>query len=183
MDNYSKFKFAIASVFFVALSFIFQISAFGQMKDRTAMTENMSKADSAKEITIHEEIVFKIAPQKIYQALLSSEQFSAFTKKSFAMFTEASARIDAREGGSFSLFDGHIIGRIVELVPNQRIVEAWRVADWPAGVFSIARFELKEDGAGTKLTFDHIGFPEGLKEHLTIGWQQHYWDAINKYFQ
>ena len=50
------------------------------------------------------------------------------------MFTASSAKIDPVVGGTFSLFDGHIIGRILELVPDQRIVEAWRVVDWPAGV-------------------------------------------------
>ena len=94
-----------------------------------------------------------------------------------------SAHIDSVVGGSFSLFDGHIIGRILELVPNQRIVEAWRVVDWPAGVYSIARFEFKSSGSGTELIFDHIGFPEGLKTHLSIGWQEHYWDALTKYFE
>ena len=64
------------------------------------------------------------------------------------------------------------------MVPDQRIVEAWRVVDWPAGVYSIAKFEFKPQGSGTQLIFDHIGFPEGLKEHLSIGWQQHYWDAL-----
>jgi len=82
-----------------------------------------------------------------------------------------SANIDSVVGGTFSLFDGHIIGRILELVPNQRIVEAWRVVDWPAGVYSIARFEFKPQGSGIHLIFDHVGFPEGLKEHLSIGWQ------------
>jgi activator of HSP90 ATPase len=71
---------------------------------------------------------------------------------------------------------------VIELIPNQRIVEAWRVVDWPAGIYSIARFELVPDASGTRLIFDHIGFPDGLKEHLTIGWQQHYWDALTKYF-
>jgi activator of HSP90 ATPase len=145
----------------------------------------MSKAvkDSSKEITIHQEADFKVNPQKIYQALLSSKEFSDCTKKSFTIFSEKSATIDPKVGGAFSLFDGHIIGRILELVPDRRIVEAWRVVDWPAGKYSIAQFELTSSGPGTHLVFDHIGFPEGLKEHLATGWQQHYWDALNKYFQ
>jgi activator of HSP90 ATPase len=91
----------------------------------------MAKAvnDSSKEITIHQEVDFKVSPQKVYTALLSSKEFSASTKKSFNTFSEKSATIDPRVGGNFSLFDGHIVGRIVELVPNRRIVEVWRVAD------------------------------------------------------
>ncbi len=139
--------------------------------------------DSANGIIIHQDVYLGVAPDQLYQTLLSSEQFSACTNRSFKMFTASSAKIDPREGGAFSLFDGHIIGRIVELVPGKRIVEAWRVVDWPAGVYSIARFDLEPKGAGTQLSFDHIGFPAGLKEHLASGWREHYWEALNTYFR
>ena len=139
--------------------------------------------DSAKGITIHQEIIFGASGQRLYDVLLSSKDFSDCTKKSFDGFSVTSATIDSSLGGAFSLFDGHIIGRIAELVPGQRIVEAWRVVDWPAGIYSIAKFELKPLDTGTRLIFDHVGFPEGLKQHLSIGWQQHYWDALKKYLQ
>lgn len=161
---------------------ILQSSIVAQTKNN-AMSEHYNNADSLKGITIHQEINFKVSPQRVYETLLSSKQFSTCTKKSFGNFTAMSATIDSTVGGSFSVFDGHIVGRILELVPNQRIVEAWRVVDWPAGTYSIAKFELEPQGSGTKLVFDHIGFPEGLKEHLSKGWQEHYWDALNKYFE
>src|SRR5437016_1085482 len=78
--------------------------------------------DSSKDITIHQEINFKANSTQLYETLLSSKKFSDCTKKSFSAFTEMSANIDDKVGGTFSLFDGHIIGRILELVPNQRIV-------------------------------------------------------------
>ncbi len=136
--------------------------------------------DSA--ITIHQEMEFKASPSQLYEALISSKAFSDCTKKSFPSFSAASARIDAVAGGSFSLFDGHIVGRILELVPNERIVEAWRVVDWPAGIYSIARFEFRANKTGTTLVFDHTGFPKGLKDHLASGWSEHYWAALSKYF-
>jgi activator of HSP90 ATPase len=150
---------------------------------KNMMTEKVNDADSAKGITIHQSSWFKAAPVRVYNLLLSSAEFSACTKKSFDIFTASSAKIDSVTGGTFSLFDGHITGRILELVPGRRIVEAWRVVDWPAGVYSIARFDLTTEGTGTRVIFEHIGFPEGLKEHLSEGWQQHYWDAMTKYFE
>jgi len=114
--------------------------------------------------------------------LLDTKQFSEFCAQS-KEFTKTSAQIDKSVGGAFTLFDGHIIGRNIELVPNQRIVQAWRVVDWPAGVYSIARFELKSQGDGTQLVFDHIGFPEGLQTHLADGWQRNYWDLLSKYLK
>jgi len=136
-----------------------------------------------KGITIHQEVIINASPKLVYETLLSSGKFSECTKKSFADFSPASAHIDSSEGGVFKVFDGHIIGRNIELIPDQRIIQAWRVVDWPAGVYSIVRFEFKLQGNVTSLIFDQVGFPAGWKEHLSEGWQQHYWDALNKYFQ
>jgi activator of HSP90 ATPase len=171
--NITAISFLIAGFFFI------RSSLFSQVKPGTTV----QLVHDSSNIIIHQEINFKETPQRLYQALLSSKEFSDCTKKSFNSFSEMSANIDSTVGGAFSLFDGHIIGRILELVPNQRIVMAWRVVDWPAGVYSIAKFEFKQQGSGTQLIFDHVGFPQGLKEHLSIGWQQHYWDALNNYFQ
>ena len=168
------------SLIFIASIFSLQFSSIAQ-ETKTIMGEHINNAASVRGITIHQEVNFSLSQQRLYEALLSSKQFSDCTKKSFGNFTARSANIDSIVGGAFSLFDGHIIGRILELVPNQRIVEAWRVVDWPAGVYSIARFEFIPKGSGTQLIFDHVGFPEGLKEHLSIGWQQHYWEALAKY--
>lgn len=157
-----------------------QSPAFAQLKSNSPGRQAM---DSTNRIAIHQEIHFKVSPSRLYAALLSSKEFSASTKLSFEDFTATSANIDSALGGTFSLFDGHIVGRILELVPDERIVEAWRIVDWPPGAYSIARFELRPQGTGTQLIFDHIGFPDGLKEHLALGWQQHYWDALAKYLQ
>jgi hypothetical protein len=53
---------------------------------------------------------------------------------------------------------------------NEHTVQAWRVVPWPEGIYSIARFELTEQSSGTKLIFDHTGFPSELAEHLESGW-------------
>jgi hypothetical protein len=89
--------------------------------------------------------------------------------------------ISRKVGGTFTLFGGHIIGRHLELVPFERIVQAWRVVDWGPGWYSIAKFELVEQGADTKIVFDHLGFPKGLGQQLADGWKGHYWDTLRKY--
>jgi activator of HSP90 ATPase len=123
--------------------------------------------------TIHFEVDYKTTPEKIYHVLLDSKQFQACTG--------LPAEIDPRAGGWFKLFDGQIEGRNVELIPNQRVVQAWRPASWPAGVYSIARFELVPHGPGTRIVLDHAGFTEDKQEHLASGWQEHYWEPLHKY--
>jgi activator of HSP90 ATPase len=119
---------------------------------------------------IHQEITFRAAPSLVYQALVDAEKF--------AELTGAPATGDSTEGAAFSAFGGHITGRHVELVPDKRVVQAWRPKTWPEGVYSLVRFELHADGKGTKLVFDHDGFPEDMKEHLSKGWESNYWQKL-----
>jgi activator of HSP90 ATPase len=120
---------------------------------------------------IHQVEDFKAGPERIYEALLDSKQFSAFSGG-------RAAEIHREVGGEFSLFSGHIVGRNLELVTNRRIVQAWRVVPWPEGIYSIARFELSPQGSGSRLVFDHTGFPPELAEHLETGWNENYWTPL-----
>ena len=142
-------------------------------KPQQAMTEKQSTGADATRTYLHQEVDLEASPQKIYEILLDSKQFAAFTG--------LPAEISRDPGGAFSMFGGMIVGRNVELVGNQRIVQAWRPASWAAGVYSIVRFELKGDRAQTKLFLDHTGFPEGDFEHLDSGWYARYWNPLKKF--
>jgi activator of HSP90 ATPase len=131
--------------------------------------------------SIHQQVVFKASPKRVYEALTDVKEFDKLIELSGISMKDAPTQLSPEVGGTFSLFAGHIVGRHVELVPNQRIVQAWRVVVWSPGVYSIAKFELAEQGPGTKLIFDHTGFPEGLGQHLADGWKEHYWDTLKKY--
>lgn len=137
--------------------------------------EHPSTGAPPKSSTIHQEVDFRASPERLYEALLDTRQFSAFSGRR--------ADINRDVGGAFSLFGGHIVGRNLELVPHQRIVQAWRVVDWPEGVYSIVRFELKPQGSGTRLVFDHTGFPEELRDHLAAGWESNYWALLKQYLR
>jgi activator of HSP90 ATPase len=139
-----------------------------------AMKEPPGTAANQKRTSLHQEAEFNASPQRIYEVLLDSKQFAACTGMQ--------AEIDPKEGGAFSTFGGQIVGRNVELVPNQRIVQAWRPAHWDPGIYSIVRFELKPQGSETLLILDHTGFPEGDFDHLSSGWQSHYLEPLKKFF-
>jgi activator of HSP90 ATPase len=124
--------------------------------------------------SLHQEIDLMASPHRIYGALLDSKQFAAFS--------EAAAVIDPAPGGAFSMFDGQITGRNVELVPEERIVQAWRPGSWAPGVYSIARFEFQTQGSQTRVILDHTGFPAGKFAGLDSGWYEHYWNPLKKYF-
>jgi activator of HSP90 ATPase len=122
---------------------------------------------------IHQEIIIHSSPYSVYEALLNEQQFSEVSGG-------APTRIVPEAGGSFSLFGGMIEGRTIELVANERIVQAWRAANWEPGVYSIAMFVLETKGDETLLSFTHSGFPEEQKEHLEAGWHENYWLPLQK---
>jgi activator of HSP90 ATPase len=127
---------------------------------------------------IRKEAEFAASPQRVYEALLDASQFAALTG--------APAEIERVAGGAFSCFGGVITGRHIELVPNRRIVQAWRVKGWPEGSYSIVSFELQPKGAGTRLTLIHDAFPDGMRAHLNGempqgGWDRQYLEPLRKY--
>lgn len=142
--------------------------------------ENQQKSSESQSMGVeglltylHQEIDIKASRQRIYDALLDSKQFAAFT----GFPTE----ISREPGGTFSQFGGLIVGRNIELVPKERIVQAWRPANWEAGIYSLVKFELKEWASQTKLILDHTGFPEGSFRHLDSGWYLRYWEPLKKF--
>jgi uncharacterized protein YndB with AHSA1/START domain len=146
-----------------------------------ATTEEISRSAES----IHQEVTLNAQPARVYAALTDAKEFQEVVRLSAAvksgMVQAVAAEIDAQPGGAFSLFGGHISGRIIELIPDQRIVQVWRAGDWAAGLYSIARFELIKEGTGTRLVFDHTGFPNGQAKHLAAGWKGNYWEPLAKF--
>lgn len=124
--------------------------------------------------SIHHVVTFEAAPKRIYEALMDSRRHAAFT-------ANGAARISRREGGEFRAHGGYVQGRNIELKANARIVQAWRMKNWPQGVYSLVRFELKRHGAGTRLLFDHTAIPPGHRGHLNSGWKARYWGPLRAY--
>jgi activator of HSP90 ATPase len=136
--------------------------------------------------SIHQEPTFKASRKRIYQALTDARQFDHVVKMSAAVQSMKSlgdkpAEISREPGGAFALFGGYVTGRQIELIPDQRVVQVWRAGSWDSGAYSIARFELIEQGIGTKIIFDHRGFPDGTAKHLADGWKENYWEPLAKF--
>ncbi len=148
------------------------VGSAGAQTQHTMKEEPSTAADKTK-TSLHQEVDLKASPHRIYEILLDSKQFSAFSGEP--------AEISHDVGGAFSMFDGKIVGRNVELVADQRIVQAWRPANWEPGVYTLVKFELKQEDSQTRLVLDHWGFHEGDFGHFESGWKMHYWERLAKY--
>jgi activator of HSP90 ATPase len=168
----------------VSVRLVSLLSALGFAGKARAMTGSVSPSQG-EEIShncecIHQEVVIQGGPARVYQALTNATQFGKITEFS-TPGAGSSTTISPEAGGAFSLFGGVILGRHIELVPNERIVQAWREKSWAPGVYSVARFQLNDQGSSTRLVFDHTGFPQGAAGHLAPGWKSHYWEPLQKY--
>jgi len=167
------------------LGSLLSIAAIARTALGRARTQDPVESGSGTDVShtadsIHQAVVFKASPALVYAELTDGAQFTKVT----ALLTDmvaGPAEISREVGGAFALFGGRILGRHVELVPNVRVVQAWRVAGWDEGIYSIVKFVLKEEGAATRIVFDHTGFPVGDGASLASGWKAHYWEPLEKF--
>lgn len=95
---------------------------------KTTINDNLNQTIKAQPIernTIHHEVTFPVSPDQVYQLLTDGEKFGAVTGQP--------GPGGGITGASFSLFNGWLQGRQVELVPNKLISQAWRFMNWEPG--------------------------------------------------
>jgi uncharacterized protein YndB with AHSA1/START domain len=159
------------------------VSAFGATAPSQIIPSGAEISHSSA--AIHQEVDFSASPARLYRALTLTEDFDRVVQLSSAMNTDmkkmlgsAPTKIDPQPGGAFVLFGGYITGRMLDLVPDTRIVQAWRAGSWEPGAFSIATFAILPRGAGCRLVFDHTGFPNDAAVELAKGWHVNYWEPL-----
>jgi len=128
---------------------------------------------------IHQEAIINADPQAVYDVLTDGQKFAAATGMP--------AQLSDREGETFTLFDGRVEGRQIELVPGQRIVQAWRFGAahpscWDAGVYSVVRFTLSGQEDCTRFVIDHVGVPPEWHDHISSGYPNFYQQPLERYF-
>jgi uncharacterized protein YndB with AHSA1/START domain len=130
-------------------------------------------------MSIHQEAVIPASPEEIYEYLTNGEIFAAST--------EMPAQVSDRAGEPFSLFGGRVEGRQLELVPGERVVQAWRFGSahpdaWEPGVYSIVRFTMQPEGDATRFVIDHSGIPPECQDHIEGAYPTFYQDRLVSYF-
>ena len=127
--------------------------------------------------TIEQTVTFKASPHDVYESLMDSEKHSKFTG--------AKATISREVGGAFTAYDGALSGKILELVTDIKIVQAWRGSGegWVPGHYSTATFSLEAIDGGTRLSFVQTGVPEQSFEQISQGWNTYYWPKMKEFLE
>jgi uncharacterized protein YndB with AHSA1/START domain len=116
------------------------------------------------------EQVIDASPSTVYRYLTESDRW--------AMWQGATASLDPRPGGRFSMVMGNGMeaeGQFVELVPNHRVVFTWGWVghpDLPPGSTKV-EIVLTEEHAGTRVVLTHSSLPETELDQHRVGWLHH----------
>ncbi len=125
---------------------------------------------------IHERVVIKAPPEKVFAALLNSRQHAAFTGRP--------AKLSSRPGAAFHCYGGYASGRILEVVPAKLIVMAWRSRHWAPEIYSVVVFKLsRRPGGKTQISFTQTGVPAADCRDATKGWAFYYWEPLKRYLE
>jgi uncharacterized protein YndB with AHSA1/START domain len=124
---------------------------------------------------LHVQAVIPGNPREVYEAWMDS--------RSHGEFTGGPAEIDPVVGGMFTIYDGYITGKTLELKPHSRIVQAWRTTEFPEGTPD-SRLEVSFESVpeGCRVTIDHFNLPEDQVEGYKTGWMEYYFDPMTRYF-
>ncbi|KAK3227177.1 hypothetical protein Dsin_007039 [Dipteronia sinensis] len=124
-------------------------------KDTVAVPEKKKKEAKKKEgfktITLTEK--FSCKAVHLYEILMDENRWKGFT--------QSNAKISKEVGGEFSIFDGSVTGKNLELEDGKLIVQKWRFGSWPDGIDSTVRLTLDEPEPGvTVVKLIHTDIPE-----------------------
>lgn len=127
---------------------------------------------------IKQYVTIKASPHQLFNAFMDSEMHSKITG--------ASAKIDPKAGGEFSVWDGSLHGKTLELEDDKKIVQDWRSDEenWPENVFSKLTIEFINNYDGTtEIALSQSGIPEACAKDVEEGWEEYYWKPLKEFFK
>jgi activator of HSP90 ATPase len=120
------------------------------------------KPPSLKFATVRQSVFFRAAPEEVYAAILDPVKRAEWTGQR--------ATGDAKVGSRFTTTDGYVFGKNLELKDGKLIVQEWKTREWPEGSpFSLVKYSLKKQRAGTRLELTHSKVPASLKNYVDQG--------------
>ena len=111
------------------------------------------------------------SPADLYNALTNPLMVEIWTGEPAIMSTEP--------GSEFSLWDGEIVGRNIEFIPDQKIVQQWFFGEDSDSVVTI---KLHPDKHGTNVEVHQTNIPDDAFDNITEGWESDYFGGLSELF-
>jgi len=144
----------------------------------SATTSQTSQGDTVNVTTLHDSTELRTTAAELYQTFTDPQRITAFTRSAPLVFE------GAKPGAKFELFGGNVSGEYTELDEPTKVVQKWRLAQWPAGHYSTLKisFEQNNTDAVTVMKVTWEGVPVGQEEVTRRNWGEYYVRSIKTTF-
>lgn len=113
------------------------------------------------------------SPEDIYKALT--------TEITIRLWTGDIVEIDPTEGGEFSMWDGAITGKFINLEPYAKIVQQWYFGEQEEN--SIVTIKLHEHKKGCSFEVNHTNIPDEAFDDIVDGWNNTYMASLIEFYE
>lgn len=123
--------------------------------------------------TIKQTYLINASPAEVWRALTDPDMIE--------LWSDADAEFEPVVGAEYALWDGSIVGEIVEVVPRQKLVQTWQPDNWERDD-SVVTFTLTPVGKKTRVDLLHESVEDSDYEGTNEGWDVYYLGAIKRLF-
>jgi activator of HSP90 ATPase len=110
----------------------------------------------------------------------AADLYNALTNPAMIeIWTGEPAVMSAEPGSDFSLWGGEIVGRNVEFVPNQKIVQQWFFGEESDSFVTI---KLHPEKNGTTVEVHQTNIPDEAFDNMAEGWESDYFGSLKELF-
>ena len=113
------------------------------------------------------------SPEFVYLGLTKQETIT--------LWTGYEAEMIGVEGTEFSMWNESIVGKILELIPNKKIVQQWYFGDQEEE--SIVIMKLHPHKKGTSIELTHSNIPDEDYENMVDGWNETYMAELKSFYE
>lgn len=111
-----------------------------------------------------------------------ADVFAALTNPfTIELWSGYAAEMSQEPGSEFSMWDGDITGHIIELVPNEKVVQAWNFGEQEQ--LSIVTIKIFADRNNSQVDLLHTNIPADAFNEIVEGWNEYYLGAIKNFLE
>lgn len=143
-----------------------------------APTSHSSQGPSINTTTVTDTEEFRAPASELYLTFTDPQRLTAFTRAAPKVFE------GAKKGGKFELFGGNVSGEYLELDEPKKIVQSWRLDQWPKGHYSRLEINFDQNNVDnvTVMRVSWSGVPVGQEEVTKRNWGEYYVRSIKQTF-
>ncbi|KAK3394946.1 activator of Hsp90 ATPase [Podospora didyma] len=143
-----------------------------------ASESQTNKGSIVNTTTVTDNEEFRTTAAELYQTFTDPQRLAAFTRAPPKVFE------GAKKGGKFELFGGNVSGEYLELQEPTKIVQSWRLDQWPKGHYSKLQIEFDQNDVDsvTVMRVEWTGVPVGQEDVTKRNWLEYYVRSIKQTF-